>query len=63
MHMFNRQKNIICETISKLQNRPDDEIRAFTTTPSQVTQSAQPLYGIQTSILIRQKHTTDTTII
>ena len=26
MHMFNRQKNIIHETISKLQNHPDDEI-------------------------------------
>ena len=26
MHMFNRQKNIIRETISKLQNHPDDEI-------------------------------------
>ena len=24
--MFNRQKNIICETISKLRNHPDDEI-------------------------------------
>ena len=24
--MFNRQKNIICETISKLGNHPDDEI-------------------------------------
>ena len=27
MHMFNRQKNIICETISKLRNHPDDEIK------------------------------------
>ena len=26
MHMFNRQKNIIRETISKLRNYPDDEI-------------------------------------
>ena len=26
MHMFNRQKNIVHETISKLQNHPDDEI-------------------------------------
>ena len=26
MHMFNRQKNIIRETISKLRNHPDDEI-------------------------------------
>ena len=26
MHMFNRQKNIIREMISKLQNHPDDEI-------------------------------------
>ena len=26
MHMFNRQKNIIHETISKLRNHPDDEI-------------------------------------
>ena len=26
MHMFNRQKNIIHETISRLQNHPDDEI-------------------------------------
>ena len=26
MHMFNRQKNIVCETISKLRNHPDDEI-------------------------------------
>ena len=26
MHMFNRQKNIICETISKLRNDPDDTI-------------------------------------
>ena len=26
MHMFNRQKTIICETISKLRNLPDDEI-------------------------------------
>ena len=26
MHMFNRQKNIIRETISKLQDHPDDEI-------------------------------------
>ena len=26
MHMFNRQKNIICETVSKLRNHPDDEI-------------------------------------
>ena len=26
MHMLNRQKNIICETISKLRNHPDDEI-------------------------------------
>ena len=25
MHMFNRQKNIIRETVSKLQNHPDDE--------------------------------------
>ena len=26
MHMFNRQKNIVRETISKLRNHPDDEI-------------------------------------
>ena len=26
MHMFNRQKNIIRETISRLQNHPDDKI-------------------------------------
>ena len=26
MHLFNRQKNIIREMISKLQNHPDDEI-------------------------------------
>ena len=26
MHMFNRQKNIVCETISKLRNHPDDII-------------------------------------
>ena len=26
MHMFNRQKNIIRETISKLRNHPDDKI-------------------------------------
>ena len=26
MQMFNRQKNIICEMISKLCNHPDDEI-------------------------------------
>ena len=26
MHMFNRQKNIVHETISKLRNHPDDEI-------------------------------------
>ena len=26
MHMFNRQKNIVREMISKLQNHPDDEI-------------------------------------
>ena len=26
MHMFNRQKNIVSETISKLQNHTDDEI-------------------------------------
>ena len=26
MHMFNRQKNIICEMIFKLRNHPDDEI-------------------------------------
>ena len=26
MHMFNRQKNIVCETISKLRNHPDDAI-------------------------------------
>ena len=26
MHMFNRQKNIIHEMISKLQNHPDDKI-------------------------------------
>ena len=26
MHMFNRQKNIIREMISKLRNHPDDEI-------------------------------------
>ena len=26
MHMFNRQKNIICEMISRLQNHPNDEI-------------------------------------
>ena len=26
MHMFNRQKNIVCEMILKLQNHPDDEI-------------------------------------
>ena len=26
MHMFNRQKNIICEMISKLRNHPGDEI-------------------------------------
>ena len=26
MHMFNRQKNIICEMISKLRNHPDDAI-------------------------------------
>ena len=26
MHMFNRQRNIICEMISKLQNHPDDKI-------------------------------------
>ena len=26
VHMFNRQKNIVRETISKLQNHPDDEI-------------------------------------
>ena len=27
MHMFNRQKNIIRETISKLRNHPDEEIQ------------------------------------
>ena len=26
MHMFNRQKNIVCETISKLRNHSDDAI-------------------------------------
>ena len=26
MHMFNRQKNIVCEMISKLRNHPDDAI-------------------------------------
>ena len=26
MYMFNRQKNIVCETISKLRNHPEDEI-------------------------------------
>ena len=26
MHMFNRQKNILCETISKFRNHPDDAI-------------------------------------
>ena len=26
MHMFNRQKNIVCEMISKLRNHPDDTI-------------------------------------
>ena len=26
MHMFNRQKNIVCETICKHRNHPDDEI-------------------------------------
>ena len=26
MDMFNRQKNIVCEMISKLRNHPDDEI-------------------------------------
>ena len=26
MHMFNRQKNFICEMISKLRNHPDEEI-------------------------------------
>ena len=26
MHLFNRQKNIICEMISKLRNHPDDAI-------------------------------------
>ena len=26
MHMFNRQKNIICEMISKFRNHPDDAI-------------------------------------
>ena len=26
MHMFNRQKNIVCEMISKLRKHPDDEI-------------------------------------
>ena len=29
MHMFNRQKNIICERISKLRNHPDDEIESL----------------------------------
>ena len=29
MHMFNRQKNIIREMISKLRNHPDDEIEAL----------------------------------
>ena len=26
MHMFNRQKNIVCEMISRLRNHPDDAI-------------------------------------
>ena len=26
MHMFNRQKNIVCKMISKLRNHPDDAI-------------------------------------
>ena len=26
MHMFNRQKNTVCEMISKFRNHPDDEI-------------------------------------
>ena len=30
MHMFNRQKNTVCEMISKLRNHTDD---TFTTTP------------------------------
>ena len=29
MHMFNRQKNIVCEMISKLRNHPDDAIEAL----------------------------------
>ena len=29
MHLFNRQKNIICEMISKLRNHPDDAIEPF----------------------------------
>ena len=29
MHMFNRQKNIVRETISKLRNHPDDEIESL----------------------------------
>ena len=27
MHMFNKQKNIVCEMISKLRNHPDDAIK------------------------------------
>ena len=29
MHMFNRQKNIVHETIYKLRNHPDDEIETL----------------------------------
>ena len=50
MHMFNRQKNIIREMISKLRNHPDDEIEPL----QPLFMAYKPVFSSARSILQTQ---------
>ena len=60
MHMFNRQKNIIRETISKLRNHPDDEIEPLQPlqveldNPHNLFMAYKPVFSSTRSILQTQ---------
>ena len=63
MHLFNRQKNIIREIISKLRNHLDDAIEPLQPLQVKLVKLTQPIHGIQTNIFIHYEHTPDTDIV